>query len=125
MTRDGLARAAMAAFGLSGLLVAVAQAQTPPPPVPREPAMVRTISVTGVGKVNLTPDRASFTAGVQTMAPTVAAATQQNAATIAAVMAALRQAGATDKELRTSTLAISPQQSYQEGRAWSGQTAGK
>src|SRR5947207_11543874 len=116
MTRDGLARAATAAFGLSGLLVAVAQAQTPPLPVPREPAMLQTISVTGVGKVNLTPDRASFTAGVQTMAPTVAAATQQNAALVTAILAALRKAGAADKDLRTSTLAISPQQAYQEGR---------
>src|SRR5262249_30389577 len=91
-------------------------AQAPAAP-PREGPPAQTISVTGVGRVTLTPDRALFTAGVQTMAPTVSAATQENATLMAAILAALRKAGAADKDLRTSSLAINPQQSYQEGRA--------
>jgi len=66
MTRPAL-------FGVLALAVlggAVAlHAQTPPGPVPREAATWQTVSVTGTGRVSLTPDRASFTVGVQTVAP--------------------------------------------------------
>lgn len=91
-------------------------AQTPPLPVPREAAMPQTVSVTGVGRVTLTPDRAVFTAGVQTVAPTLSAATQENGARMAAIIAALKSAGAADKDLRTTGFSIYPQQAHQEGR---------
>jgi uncharacterized protein len=93
------------------------QAQTPPGPVPREAAAWQTVSVTGTGRVTLTPDRASFTAGVQTVAPSLAAATQENAARMTAMLAALRKAGASDRELRTTGLSIYPQQVAQDGKA--------
>jgi uncharacterized protein YggE len=92
------------------------QAQTPPGPVPREAATWQTLSVTGIGRVSLTPDRARFTVGVQTVAPSFAAATQENAARMTAILAALRQAGATDRELRTTGLSIYPQQSAEPGK---------
>jgi len=92
------------------------RAQTPPTPVPREAAMAQTVSVTGVGRVSLTPDRVSFTAGVQTMAPTLAAATAENGTRMSAILGALKRAGATERELRTSGISIYPQQSHQEGR---------
>jgi uncharacterized protein YggE len=95
--------------------IAVA-AQTPPGPVPREPAALETVAVTGVGKAMLTPDRAVFTVGVQSMAPTVAAAVQDNNTRLAAILAALRQLGATDRELRTSQLSIHPQMEHVNGR---------
>ena len=91
------------------------QPQTPPGPVPREAATWQTVSVTGTGRVSLTPDRASFTVGVQTVAPSLAAATQENAARMTAIVAALRQAGATDRELRTTGLSIYPQQTSESG----------
>ena len=94
----------------------VAQAQTPPPPAPREPAMLETISVSGVGKSRVAPDRVSFTAGVETMAPTVDDAIRENNTKVAAVIAALKKAGATDAEIRTSSFAIFPQQDYREGQ---------
>jgi hypothetical protein len=111
--------AGLVAAGLVAIVVTASTtaAQTPPIPVPREAAMPHTVSVTGVGRVTLTPDRAVFTAGVQTVAPTVSAATQENGARMSAVLAALRRAGATDKDLRTSGLSIYPQQqAQQEGR---------
>ena len=72
-------------------------AQTSVSPPPREPAMVETVSVTGSGKVTLTPDRVVFTIGVDTTALTVADAVRQNNEKVARVVAALKAAGATDR----------------------------
>lgn len=91
-------------------------AQTPPPSTPREAAALEAISVSGVGRATVTPDRASFSAGVQSMAPTVAAAVQENNARVTAIVAALRKLGATDREIRTSQVSIYPQQDHQPGR---------
>jgi uncharacterized protein len=93
-----------------------ASAQTPAPPAPREAASVETVSVSGVGKTMVTPDRAIFSVGVESMAPTVAAAVQDNSTRVAAIVAALRKLGATDQEIRTSQVSIYPQQDHQPGR---------
>lgn len=83
-------------------------AQTVTPP--------ETISVTGTGHATLTADRFSFTAGVQTQAPTVEEAVNQNNSKMAAVIAALKHAGAADAEIRTSNFSIFPQQVYEQGQ---------
>jgi len=98
------------------LLAAPMAAQTVTQP-PREIATAETISVTGTGKTTLVPDRFSFTAGVQTTAPTVEEAVNQNNAKIASVIAALKKAGATDQEIRTTNFSIFPQQVYEQGQA--------
>jgi uncharacterized protein YggE len=90
-----------------------AQTVTQPP---REGGMPETISVTGTGRATLTPDRFSFTAGVQTAAPTVEEAVNQNNAKMAAVIAALKRAGATNTEVRTANFSIYPQQVYEQGK---------
>jgi uncharacterized protein len=90
-------------------------AQIPTQP-PRETAMPETISVTGTGRATLTPDRFSFTAGVQTTAPTVEEAVNQNNSKMSAVIAALKRAGASDQEIRTSNFSIYPQQVYEQGK---------
>lgn len=96
---------------------AALHSQTPPGPVPREAAFAQTVSVTGTGRVTLTPDRATFNAGVQTVAPTLAAATQENGARMTAILNALKAAGATERDLRTTGLSIYPQQAQQgEGK---------
>jgi uncharacterized protein YggE len=96
---------------------AALHSQTPPGPVPREAAFEQTVSVTGTGRVTLTPDRASFNAGVQTVAPTLGAATQENGARMTAILGALKAAGATERDLRTTGLSIYPQQAQQgEGK---------
>jgi hypothetical protein len=106
---------ALVASALLGVALP-AFAQTPPPPVPRDAAPLETVSVSGVGRVTLTPDRAIFTVGVQSMAPTVAAAVQDNNTRVAAIVDALRKLGATDREIRTSQISIYPQQDHQPNR---------
>lgn len=83
---------------------------------PREPALIETISITGTGKVTVTPDRYTFNVGVQTVGATVDDAVRENNQRIAAVVAALKKAGATDAEVRTSNFSIMPQQDYSQGR---------
>jgi hypothetical protein len=83
---------------------------------PREAALLDTVSVTGTGRVRTQPDRFSFSLGVQTQAPTVEEAVNENNARIAAVTAALKKAGATSEEIQTSGFSIYPQQDYSQGR---------
>ncbi len=104
----------MKRFLLLLLITSPLAAQTVTQP-PREGGMPETISVTGTGRATLTPDRFSFTAGVQTTAPTVEEAVNQNNAKMAAVIAALKRAGATATEVRTSNFSIYPQQVYEQG----------
>jgi uncharacterized protein len=90
---------------------ALAQTSTPVAPV-----MVETVSVTGTGKTTLVPDRFTFQVGVQTMGNTVDDAVAENNRRVADVIAALKKAGATDRDIQTSNFNIWPQQDYQEGR---------
>src|SRR5690242_9052270 len=62
-----------------------------------EPAF-ETVSVTGTGHVIVTPDRYSFTVGVQTIGTTVDDAVRENNTRVTAVIAALKKAGAKDDE---------------------------
>src|SRR3954451_4156921 len=83
---------------------------------PREPASPETVSVTGMGRVTLVPDRFTFNVGVQTNAPTVDAAVNENNERVARVVAALKAAGAKPEEIQTSGFSIYPQQDYQQGQ---------
>ncbi len=104
----------ISAVVLAALLPGAAVAQTVT--VPREAAYTETVSVTGVGRSSVMPDRVTFTAGVETIAPTVDAASRQNTESTAAVIAALKKGGIQDKEIRTSNFSIFPQQEYLENR---------
>ena len=97
---------------LTTTLTAAAQTS----PTPATPQLVESVSVTGTGKVTLVPDRFVFQVGVQTMANTVDEAVAENNRRVAAVIAALKKAGATDADIQTSGFNIWPQQDYQEGR---------
>jgi len=98
-------------FAFSAVIAASAFAQSMPP---REPAPIDTVSVTGTGRVNLTPDRFSFNVAVQTIAPTVEEAVNENNTKVAAVIAALKNAGAKPEEIQTSNFSIYPQQDYSQ-----------
>jgi uncharacterized protein len=87
-------------------------AQTPSIPIPPP---WESISVSGTGRSSVTPDRFSFNVGVQTMANTVDDAVAQNNKKVAAVLAALKAAGAQEKDIQTSNFNIWPQQDYKEG----------
>jgi len=93
--------------------VAFAQTATMPP---REAALPETVSVTGMGRVTLVPDRFTFNVGVQTSAQTVDAAVNENNERVARVVAALKAAGAKPEEIQTSGFSIFPQQDYQQGQ---------
>lgn len=89
-----------------------ALAQTPSIPIPPP----ETVSVSGTGRSTVTPDRFSFNVGVQTVANTVDDAVAQNNKRVAAVIAALKAAGAQDKDIQTANFNIWPQQDYREGQ---------
>ena len=76
---------------------------------------LETVTVTGSGRATLTPDRFTFTAGVQTVGPTVDVAVAENNKRVQSVIAALKSAGAADKDIQTSNFNIYPQQEYREG----------
>lgn len=96
---------------IAGLLTC-ANAFAQPAMRPRE----ETVTVSGTGRANLAPDRFTFTAGVRTTAPTVEDAVNQNNTRVANVIAALKKAGATEQEIRTSNFSIYPQQVYEQGQ---------
>ena len=79
-------------------------------------AFDETISVSGTGHATVTPDRFSFTVGVQTISDTVEQAVNENNSKTAATIAALKKAGATDKDIRTSNFSIYPQQDYGQNK---------
>lgn len=80
------------------------------------PAQRDTIAVTGFGRTSVIPDRVTFNVAVQTVGQTVDEAVNENNAKIKEVIAALKKAGATDRDLRTSNFTIYPQQDYQQGK---------
>jgi uncharacterized protein YggE len=96
---------------IGSFLALGAAAQTAPPP-----AGIGTVTVSGTGRSSVTPDRFTFNVGVQTVGTTVDAAVAENNRRVAAVIAALKKAGAEDKDIQTSQFTIYPQQNYQEGK---------
>ena len=94
------------------LLVAAAAVAQTPAPTADTVGFGQIISVTGNGTAQVAPDRVTFTVGVQTVEENVDTAVNQNNARVAAVIAALKKGGATDKDIRTSNFYIMPQQQY-------------
>lgn len=77
---------------------------------------METVTVSGNGRAIVTPDRFTFQVGVQTVGATVDDAVAENNRRVAAVIAALKKAGAQDSDIQTSQFSIYPQQDYQEGK---------
>lgn len=77
-----------------------AQAQQPP-----------AITVSGEARISAAPDLAEIDGGVTTEAKTAGEATQANNTAMAAVLAALKNAGIADTDLQTSRLSLQPQSS--------------
>ncbi len=70
-----------------------------------------TITVTGNGTVDATPDRASFDFGVTTQAFTAAEALGRNASEARAIVAALKDAGVDSSDIQTTQVSLWPQTS--------------
>ncbi len=73
---------------------------------------LRTITVTGTGKVTLTPDIAYITIGVNTQNASAKDAVSQNTAQAQAVVNVIKQAGIAEKDIQTTDFSIYPQQQY-------------
>jgi uncharacterized protein YggE len=86
-------------------------AQTPAATSGNNPA--QTITVVGQGSVNVKPDIAHVSVGVETSAQTVGEAVKQNETQMAAILAALTKAGIADKDIQTTNYSIQIDRSAQ------------
>jgi hypothetical protein len=100
MTRKQLA--ALAALLIAALAAAVAL----PAHGDANPVSDKGIVVNGAGAVTVVPDRGAFSFAVATPAKTASAALKANASAIAAVVAALKQAGIASADLQTTQLSL-------------------
>jgi len=75
-----------------------------------------TFALSAFGETRLVPDVASITLGVNTQAATAGEALKANGARMTAVIAALKKAGLTDRDIQTSTLSIKPQYVYENNQ---------
>jgi uncharacterized protein YggE len=66
----------------------------------------QTITVLGQGSVKIKPDIAQISIGVETSAETVSDAVKQNETQMQAILAALKQAGIPEKDIRTTNYSV-------------------
>ena len=81
---------------------------------PSVSAPTRGISVSGVGKANGKPNVARSTIGVEARAGTADAAIAEVNARMAQVIAAVKQAGIPDADVRTATLSLNFERNYEQ-----------
>jgi hypothetical protein len=86
------------------------------------PLASMTITVTGNGTVNATPDRASFDFGVTSQALTAGEALRRNASEARAIIDALKRAGIDSSDIQTTQVSLWPQTST-DGRRITGYQA--
>ena len=77
---------------------------------PTADAPVVTLSVQET--VEVAPDIATVSAGVETVAPSAAAALQQNSVKMRRVIAAIRAAGVAERDIRTNTVGVGARYDY-------------
>ncbi|MBC7791678.1 MAG: SIMPL domain-containing protein [Anaerolineae bacterium] len=71
------------------------------------------VATSAVGEVRVVPDRATIFVGVESRAPTAAAASASNARQLRAVMEALRSLGITPAQMSTSEYSVYPEQVFE------------
>lgn len=105
MTRIRLFFATLALVLVAAAAVAVPQlaAQTP---TAGGADLPRTITVVGQGKAGAMPDRARVTLGVESVASSAQTAAKDNSKRMDDVLAALKKAGASDKDIKTAYYSI-------------------
>jgi hypothetical protein len=74
------------------------------------------LSVSATDSVSRPPDLATVGTGVVTQGATAAAAMRDNAARMAATVAALKRAGVADRDVQTSALTLQPQYRYADNQ---------
>jgi uncharacterized protein YggE len=99
-----LASRRMALIAASAFLLATVQAQAQQAQIAQDGRVI----VTGEGDVAVAPDHAQITGGVTTRAKSVKEATDTNSKAMAAVTAALLEAGIEQKDIQTLRFSIQP-----------------
>lgn len=74
------------------------------------------LDIVAEGRVTRVPDVARINAGVVTQAPSASQALQGNAQRMGRVVAALRRAGVTERDIQTSQINLNPDYRYREGQ---------
>lgn len=77
----------------------------------------RTLVVSGLGEAMGTPDMAILSIGVDSQAPTAAAALKNNGVKMNATIAKLKARGVADKDMQTQNLSVSPLYQYDNNGA--------
>lgn len=72
------------------------------------------LEISSQSEIKATPDTATISAGVVTVAKTASQAMQDNATKMSTVFAAIKKAGIDDKDVQTSGIALNPQYQYAE-----------
>lgn len=103
-----------AAVGIVGAIVLVASACTPETEVTVNPNEQTGISVAGLGRVNVVPDIALLSLGVEITRPTVAEARGEAATAMDALEASLIDNGVAEADIQTMFFNIYPQYVYSE-----------
>jgi uncharacterized protein len=88
-------------------------------PSPFDPA--RTVSVTGVGEVNIVPDEAIVVVGVETQAESAQDAMNQNSEQMEEVINSLRAAGIRTQDIQTRTVNLFPRYQQRQPETQPGQ----
>ena len=110
-----------AALALAGLLVAgtmrnpgLVKAQDMATPETTMAAGVPTVSVSGHGQVNVPPDTASVSIGIDVIQPTLAEAQEQATAQATTLIEALKAAGIADEDIQTAYFSVNLLRDYSE-----------
>jgi uncharacterized protein len=107
---------AVAALAAATLIPSALRAQPMSPAMHQPPPQ---LNITATGSVEVTPDRARVTLGVDTEAKTAQEAAQANAALQTRIIEAVRKAGIPASSIRTSGYNVAPRQEYiPETRTW-------
>jgi uncharacterized protein YggE len=101
-----IALLALSLVGCAAAAQAGASTESEAVSVPTSNAIPRTITVVGVGEINLVPDIAQINVGAEARAGTVSEAKAEVERQITAVVAALQNAGIDKKDIQTSHYSI-------------------
>ncbi len=94
------------ALAFGGLAVASAGGGPRQIATSADSSAARGITVVGVGKVSGTPDVAHITVGIETQAPLLQTAVDENKTKMNALLEALKAQGLADKDIRTSNYSV-------------------
>lgn len=88
-------------------------------PEPSQPGsgIVPTVTVTGEGKLTLTPDQATITLGVESRGKDVSEASDENAAAMAAIREAMKAFGVEEADMKTTNYSIYEDYIYRDGES--------